>query len=206
MITERRRGVRTRGRSYKLIADEARRCRTAILPDAGPDAPLSAIALFERLNTYVVTVNGRQIALDPDVKRFPLELEAATFYEPKSDVIKVVLAERTYNSLEFGDPRASFTVLHETGHIVLHASELVRMTTIPGVANALHRSREEHPIYEDTEWQADTFASRMWMPVQGIMRLEAQRGCVTTTMLVHEYGVSNAAAEHRLRQYRAGKG
>ncbi|OYQ75513.1 ImmA/IrrE family metallo-endopeptidase [Wohlfahrtiimonas sp. G9077] len=67
---------------------------------------------------------------------------------------KILLSESTYNAACFGDGRARFTVAHEIGHLVMHKEQ-----------SAFARSSGNHKIYEDAEWQADTFASSFLMDV-----------------------------------------
>ncbi|MCI6215481.1 MAG: ImmA/IrrE family metallo-endopeptidase [Mollicutes bacterium] len=55
--------------------------------------------------------------------------------------------------------RASFTIAHEIGHFILH-----RM--LGGVNLARSTSVKKTKIYEDPEWQANTFASEFLMPFE----------------------------------------
>ena len=52
-----------------------------------------------------------------------------------------------YDQLENGCGHANFTIAHEFGHLVMHQN------VQPSFAKG------EHKIYEDSEWQADVFAS-----------------------------------------------
>jgi Zn-dependent peptidase ImmA (M78 family) len=64
----------------------------------------------------------------------------------------------------------------------------------------MERARE-HRFFEDTEWQADAFASALLMPATGMHRLESEFGTLTTTMLQRQYLVSNQSATYRLENY-----
>ena len=68
----------------------------------------------------------------------------------------IILRADTYDALcDVSDPkhcRARFTVAHEIGHLILHEGF------------ALARGAVRHKHYEDSEWQADTFAAELLMP------------------------------------------
>lgn len=63
---------------------------------------------------------------------------------------KIVLQQSVYDALCDGDNHARFTVAHELGHLVMHRNQ---------VAYARSKVPGGHKIYEDSEWQADVFAS-----------------------------------------------
>ena len=83
------------------------------------------------------------------------------------------------------DPRARFTVIHELGHIAMaHTRSLNRDRG---------RGREIKP-YEDSEWQANTFAAEFLMPLDDMKR----RNLKTPELLQLEYQVSSQAADTRI--------
>ncbi|WP_162240209.1 XRE family transcriptional regulator [Methylobacterium sp. Leaf93] len=62
----------------------------------------------------------------------------------------IKLREDVYEGAWFGHGRARFTASHELGHFIMHRK--IKMA----------RVRSEHqPIYQDAEWQADTFAGSL---------------------------------------------
>jgi len=65
------------------------------------------------------------------------------------DQNKILISEATYDAAVDGDGRARFTIAHEIGHFFLHKGQMSFARSTDGT----------HKIYEDAEWQADTFAS-----------------------------------------------
>ncbi len=63
--------------------------------------------------------------------------------------------------------RANFTICHEIGHFVLH-----RM--LGGVNLTRLATTKKPKIYEDTEWQADTFASEFLMPAEAAKMMSSE--------------------------------
>lgn len=51
--------------------------------------------------------------------------------------------------------RDNFTLAHEFGHLILHKG---------ATSYARGRAQRNHKVYEDSEWQADTFAAEFLMP------------------------------------------
>ncbi|MGG5413007.1 ImmA/IrrE family metallo-endopeptidase [Edwardsiella tarda] len=66
------------------------------------------------------------------------------------DKNKIVLQQSIYDALCDGDKHARFTVAHELGHLIMHRNQ---------IAYARDKVPGGHKIYEDSEWQADVFAS-----------------------------------------------
>ncbi len=108
--------------------------------------------------------------------------EARTY--PDKGLIEI--REDIYYKATDGDKRAQFTLAHEFGHLVLHAR-------LGNQAN-FARNRNEHEIYEDSEWQADTFASEFLMPYE-----EAKK-CRNPEEIAEKFGVSDNAAEVRYKK------
>lgn len=65
------------------------------------------------------------------------------------DQNKILISEATYDAAVDGDGRARFTIAHEIGHFFLHKGQMSFARSTNG----------NHKIFEDAEWQADTFAS-----------------------------------------------
>ncbi len=76
--------------------------------------------------------------------------------------------------------RANFTIAHEIGHFVLHR-----------VLNLMNFSRTVSPtkprVFEDPEWQADTFASELLMPYEQCL-------CLTSKEIRRKYHVTMSAS------------
>jgi Zn-dependent peptidase ImmA (M78 family) len=96
----------------------------------------------------------------------------------KPDEKLIVIKEDVYEKLQLNDGRARFTILHELGHIILQHSA------------TFHRDGDgSHQTFEDSEWQANTFASFVLMPI------EICRSVTSVNELVMSCGVSLTAAE-----------
>ncbi len=122
-----------------------------------------------------------------------LEAEGITTLEASSsgDLIPVIkLQEDVYGNAcknNISGRRARFTIAHELGHVVLHSNAL----------RSLHRETDrtgEHKTYEDSEWQADTFASELLMDNRYIEKGD------TEADIVERFGVSPTAARVKLEK------
>ncbi len=99
-----------------------------------------------------------------------------TFMEIREDV---------YFQATSGDRRAQFTLAHELGHLILHS----------GIDKEMGFARgSSHEIYEDSEWQADTFASEFLMPFDAAVK------CADADEISNEFGVSITAASVRFEK------
>ncbi|MCH4247574.1 MAG: ImmA/IrrE family metallo-endopeptidase [Acinetobacter populi] len=96
-----------------------------------------------------------------EVEEMP-DVEALT----NPDAMTIILRADTYDALcNIADPkhrRARFTVAHEIGHLILHEGF------------ALARGAIMHKHYEDSEWQADTFAAELLMPTASCIGLSIE--------------------------------
>jgi hypothetical protein len=163
------------------------------------DQAIDPLRLFEDLHDIsikqrdgtVIPLRGGVIALE--------DSEGYTRYDGKRKVIEILASERTYGWLEEGHPRATYFLAHELGHCVLHTDQLVRLAQMPtNQQAAFHRGREGHKPYEDTEWQANAFASALLMPASGIAAIEREVFALTPPIIAGRFGVSNEAAKYRL--------
>jgi Zn-dependent peptidase ImmA (M78 family) len=82
----------------------------------------------------------------------------------------IMLRTDGYDAACDGQGRARFTVCHEFGHFLLHR------------AITMARSRQDHhPVYRDSEWQADFFAGCLLMSKNHLSRFrdsdDAARRC-----------------------------
>lgn len=110
---------------------------------------------------------------------------------PDSGVIRI--REDIYDALIRNDRRARFTVAHEIGHIALHSGVPLRW-----VGASQKNVSRTHAFFEDSEWQADTFAAEFLMPVNFI-----RERCRTAVEIAELFCVSLDAALIRLSSLRA---
>ena len=105
-----------------------------------------------------------------------------------TDSDKIYIREDIYDRAFNGEGRDRFTIAHEIGHYILHTgSEMVRFHRIyPG---------DNVKPYEDSEWQADSFAGEFLCPAQSIKGMDAQD-------VAAKYGISIKAANAQLKKSR----
>jgi Zn-dependent peptidase ImmA (M78 family) len=121
--------------------------------------------------------------------------------------IEVVLREDTYQSLRRDEARARFTFMHELAHARLHAEDLVRRGRLPHFHASFRRAggRPSHRTFQDTEWQANVWASAFLMPARELLHLEMSSQ-LRTPILQKIFGVSAEAAAYRLATFLSRKG
>jgi hypothetical protein len=171
-------GIRVKvGRSYAKLETAARYARSVLAPGLAATDPLPGVDLLERLEEFVVPVNGKPIPLTYGVETLAPGIEALTRYQVEDGNIIVTLSEETYANLEAGKPRARFCTCHEIGHAVLHAAELVELSQIPHRDMGLYRATQgTHDPYVDSEWQANAFAAALLMPADALAEFEKTCG------------------------------
>lgn len=98
---------------------------------------------------------------------------------------RIRIRESVYNDAAEGGRRSNFTIAHELAHAVLHHDE--EPTAYGFQANPTH------PIYCDSEWQADTFASLFLSPTY----MMSSR--ITAAKIYADFNLSMEAAISRLR-------
>lgn len=96
---------------------------------------------------------------------------------------KIQIREDVYEGLCNGNKRDRFTIAHEIGHLFLHRDESYYARN--------QTDKSEHKIYEDSEWQADTFAAEFLIPFTDDLSNK------TVTEISDIYGVSLQAAKNK---------
>ena len=169
-----------------------------------PTKPVDALRLFDGLEISVRDGMGRDIPVRGNVIELD-ESEGFAKYDSERRVIEILASTETYDWLEHDYPRGRFFVAHEWGHCLLHTDQLVRIAKLPKDRQAaLHHGNEgdEHPIFRDTEWQANAFASAFLMPARGIYALEQDLGdTIDPIEIAEHFGASLEAASYRFEQY-----
>jgi hypothetical protein len=186
--------------SYGKLEAAARRIRQRLMPGIADDAPMGGVEVFESLGNHAVAVAGRRVRLTYGIKALPGRVEGWTRFDDETGTIAVELAESTYDLLERGKGRGRQTFYHEVVHAFLHTRLVVRMSLIPHEAMeamALERAATPHPIYFDTEWQADSGGAAILVPARGLLALE-RKHTLTTALVQSRFGVSWELARIRL--------
>lgn len=97
-----------------------------------------------RMENFLEALTDHNICIDPvDDKEWPFFTQGHC--DPSTWTIRV--PESTFRAACLGEPEAISTIFHELGHLML------------GHQVVLHNEKSAIPtIFEDAEWQADTFA------------------------------------------------
>lgn len=130
--------------------------------------------LLETLSAFSITVDVIENS-DPDL---PSGVDACWVPDRATIIFRASVYEQACQQV----PRALFTVAHEIGHICL------------GHTRTFNREpSREIKVYEDSEWQANTFAAEFLMPLCTIQEL----GLATPQAIMTCFGVSFPAANTR---------
>lgn len=95
-------------------------------------------------------------------EEFLYERGFEAYYDPRGT--SIVIRDDVYDSATLDGSnslRHQFTFAHELGHYLLHR----------GLNPVMPRGGPTHKTYEDTEWQADTFAGEFLMPFDEVVNL-----------------------------------
>ena len=100
---------------------------------------------------------------------------------PNEHCIKI--REDVYNRCVEGYGRDRFTIAHEVGHYLMHNSNVT----------LARLGKEKVQAYMDPEWQANTFAAELLMPINLIDTTDVKK-------IAEKFGVSYSAASIRLKK------
>lgn len=96
---------------------------------------------------------------------------------------QIYLKQSVYDGACANNHRDRFTIAHEIGHLLLHGDDFV----------SLARTSKKIKAYEDPEWQANTFAAELLIPINQIKYLSPKE-------ISQKYKVSVSAATIQLKQ------
>jgi Zn-dependent peptidase ImmA (M78 family) len=170
------------------------------------DVALDPLRLFEDLHELSTScASGQVIPLRGGVVKLE-NSEGYAYYNRSKRLIEILASERVYAWLEAKHPRAAYFITHELGHCLLHTDQLIRLAQMPTNRQAaFHRGQTMHKSFEDTEWQANAFASAVLMPAHGLVALEREYGYLDISLIAQRFGVSTEAAGYRLNCFTARK-
>lgn len=178
MVEKRRReGVVVPGMSTAAIANAALEVRKVFGATTEPLFPV--VAVYELLD--VLVDGGHFEVVEDDAMG---EDEARTF--PDRGLIQ--LRQSVYDGAAQGQGRPRFTMCHELAHLVVHRN--ISFSRVNPVAPP--------KIYQNSEWQADVFASHLLMPEHLL------RDYWSVEAVAEDFGVSYAAANARLEKMKKG--
>ena len=171
-------GFKVKGRSRNEIRREALKTRDAILTmmQKASMSDVSAKDLFEQLSKFGIEYQ----IIEDNSEDIKLGVPAAMIGS------NLILRDGTYEGIVKGNPRDIFTLYHEIGHYILkHERELNRGQI------------GEHDYYEDSEWQANAFASEILMPLDEIIQMLKKQPYFDWTDIYDSFPVSMQAAQYR---------
>lgn len=115
----------------------------------------------------------------------------------------LILNTPVYEGLCRDQNRPRFTGAHEIGHGVLHAGQLAVMNDSSRGCPTLYRKEEIKPFL-NPEWQANTFAGAILMPLSGVLTVLSTGNWLglpfAASVIATRFRVSEQAAEIRLRK------
>lgn len=103
---------------------------------------------------------------------------------PNEHCIKI--REDVYDRAYSHEGRDRFTLAHELGHYLMHCGESVRLARLGETKTV--------PAYRDPEWQANTFAAELLMPIELINAVDE----INPFYICDKFGVSFQAATIRI--------
>ena len=160
------------GNEIALVAERTRSSLGVTGPVFLPELVLESLSIFG------VTLD---VIEDAD-SELPKGVEACWI----PDTVELLIRESVYLAACDREPRAMFTVAHELGHLAL------------GHRRTFNRGAASCRVFEDSEWQANTFAAEFLMP----LKLIRFHRVVTPEQMVRVFGVSQQAAETRIAKLR----
>ena len=102
---------------------------------------------------------------------------------PDDHLIKI--REDVYFRAIEGSGRDRFTMAHELGHYLMHSKNQIKLA---------RNGSDTIQYYEDSEWQANTFAAELLMPINKISPADSIKD------ISERFGVTYKAAEVRLKK------
>jgi len=188
-----------RPQSYRSIEEAAIRFRKMI--GIGPLDEFDARTCFEvQLGDIELLDQGESIPMVEAVEDCPQE--GMTRWDPEAERIEIVLSQERYDMLRDNHVRARSTVSHEIGHAILHTRQIIRLAGLSLTSQvALHRERNPHKAFMDTEWQANAFGSALLMPAKGLWLVRQEQSSLTAKSIASMFRVSEESASYRLNTY-----
>lgn len=173
---------RTKPRGVRVVASNTKEIRTLAL------STRKALGLVE---PWIDVIR----LLEHQLPEFNVHYDVLDVSEMHDDEARAFPDERvihirtdTYLELLAGKLRPRFTICHELGHIALRH----RLQGFGRTAND-----HAHGFFEDSEWQADTYAAELLSPPDLVRRY-----CRCNSDIETVFGMSRVAAENRNRNLR----
>lgn len=169
-------GFKVKGRSRPSIREDAHTVVDVIRRQMSLSTPLLPI---ER----VVEWMDSQGCFDLDLPEGGLaDGKAAELQRNPGGTLTLVVNEKVYEGACMGDNFGRFTLAHELGHYFLHSRQTI---SLPRASLT-----PSHRPFEDTEWQANTFAGELLVDSRLVPKL-----CSSVRDVEVVFGVSRVTAE-----------
>lgn len=163
-------GIVVPPKSTDAIAGIASRLRRLTELDNSPFFPI--VDLYEHLHLIVEGASFEILIIEEMGEDHGRTYPDSNLIYVREDVMEGAFDDR---------PRDRFTLCHELGHLIMHR----------GVALSRVDPKSPPPIYRNSEWQADTFASHLLMPKSLLSRYD------NIDAVIDDFGVSYEAANVR---------
>lgn len=176
-------GVKVKGKSRQSIRRDAHIVRDVFASQLELSRPvLPIVDILEWLDTEGI--------IQLDVLEQKEMGDTAAELQPIMHRLPVLyLNESVYELACNDDNFGRFTIAHELGHYFLHSNQWP--------AYARSQESTDHKAFEDSEWQANTFAGELLVDSRTVMQL-----CHSVNDVMHVYGVSRQTAEIQWEELR----
>lgn len=147
------------GKSWSQVEQIARNALSVLAPHC--------LTVAQPVNPFKLLMCGKMEKLEIGYGVEELEFGIEARFDPRTS--EILLSPKTYNDLENGVPRATFTLAHELGHAVMHRRYFQGI--LDSKRNVTLLNRGDIPHYENPDKQADRFAGEFLMPTNLVCQL-----------------------------------
>jgi hypothetical protein len=198
------RGIET-GRPYDVVDLESQALGLRRVLGYHVHEVINGLEFSKRIRECCVDVADKSHRICLRLRLLPEGMSALATFKSESDGYVIFLTEETCQFLKTGQPRGTWTIVHEAGgHLALHARLLQNLRRMPIESKVAVRRGPPHDVFRDSEWQADKFTAAFLMPGQTILKLKREHGSPLRQMgeIIQEYfHVSAEAAAYRWEDY-----
>lgn len=178
-------GFKVAPRNWKAINKEASKIRDVYKVYSGEkDNYFDVVAFVE----FLAAKNAIELEILENHILGDVAAEVIPAYGGRLPTLKV--QEEVYDGAYEGTAFGRFTLAHELGHLFLHVDQPI----------SLHLSTggQSHRFFEDSEWQANSFAGSLLVDLKAIDTSPSLR---SVSAIQKEFGVSKKPAEIMLKKY-----
>lgn len=179
-------GIKVKARSRPSIRSDAH----LVLDVIRAQMPIPSVPFvpIERVVEWMDSQGFFHLELEEDAS---MGDKAAELQPSCNDVPTLIISDDIYDKACDNDNFARFTLAHELGHYFLHSNQAVSLPRV--------RSAPVHKAFEDSEWQANTFAGEMLVDSRLLYAI-----CSSSSEVPAIFGVSKRTAEIQWEEGRKG--